>query len=362
MKRQFQNKPKASTKKNTIQAQAEEDTDELALADYDEYDEGMEEEEEDLAMEDEGEVKEMTDAPDISMSPLSEGGMIQMDRWDRARRQRKRRGRRKMRKQRRNLRRQGRRKKRQGRRYRRQHNHFDKPQKKKNQYQSTKKKENSSNPNKMPGIGPKETKAEKKFNNKFDRYVEKHSDELEGKRKDEIFDAFRNSTDIFGRKRGDKKWFQKYLNETKQSGSTWWDVGKQDTPIIIVIPDTEAEGKTTYKSPPTDLKTSKGKMTVTYDMRDEADRIVITNTATGEVIYDSGLVKDRNGSGRTVEFDLGDGNTNITIEVNPGKTGTEGSFFDFDITIVPTDTKSNSTIIKTEPNPKKGSAKYKKKK
>lgn len=322
---------KSIGKRNFVQAEAEGDSGLPVLADYDEYEDAMEDgTENDLAMEDEGEgiAQEMSEASTEGMVQMASGGSSFPGR---------RRRRRKMKK------------------------HFKKNKKKKVSNTSTKKKlSNGGSGTSSGGTTDPETKAEKKFNRRFNRYMEKHADEMKGKQKHEQFDAFRNSKNILGKKRGDTKWFQQYLEETKKSSMTWWDVGAQDAPIIIVIPGEGGEGRTTLTTEQ-DIRTSKGKITVNYDMRDEADRLVIRSKANpDQIIYDSGTVRNKEGSGRTVDFDLGEGNTEIIIEVNPGKTGSEGSYFDFDITVVPTDPKSGGTIIRHQPKPKKGSAKYKK--
>lgn len=72
---------------------------------------------------------------------------------------------------------------------------------------------------------------------------------------------------------------------------------------------------------PVNLGIQSGTLTINYNMQNIPDRMQIINSADGSIIFDTantpgafpgGRVANRQGSGQTVTFDLGDGNTNIT--------------------------------------------------
>jgi hypothetical protein len=77
-----------------------------------------------------------------------------------------------------------------------------------------------------------------------------------------------------------------------------------------------------------------GILQINYNMYTVADRLQIINTATGAPIFDSGIVNRRTGSGQIVPFNLGTGNTQITILINGGpQQGT--TVFNYNIFAIP---------------------------
>jgi hypothetical protein len=93
----------------------------------------------------------------------------------------------------------------------------------------------------------------------------------------------------------------------------------------------------------TDIGTQTGTMRINYNMRSIPDRLQIVNPATGAILFDTvslpssdgrGRVRRRQGSGQTINFDLGTGNSNVQVLINGG-TGTNATNFSYRIRVEP---------------------------
>jgi hypothetical protein len=150
---------------------------------------------------------------------------------------------------------------------------------------------------------------------------------LNGKREDEKYELFKASKTWLGRTRGKLKWFKKYEEHNSVSTSTGWD--RRNGPNGIIIDGEHGNGS----SIKTAKSLNKGVMEINYNMYGEPDKMVITNTETGDVLFNTaslksadnnGKVQDKNGSGLSINFDLGERiengkkikNTSITITIN----------------------------------------------
>lgn len=196
-----------------------------------------------------------------------------------------------------------------------------------------------------------------KYKRKFNRWKEKHAEDNKGLDAGQIYDKFKGSKNIFGRENGDTKWFRSH-EANDLSVSTGWNIEAS----------IEGKSKMTFKgkgstkgstSQVFDVNGSKGVIKLSYDMQSMPDRLILTNNATGEILFDTktyssttdGKVANETGSGQKIAFDLGEDNTQVKIEVNPGEPRTGATRFSFSMTVKTERSASNPEISNTQPKP-----------
>jgi hypothetical protein len=204
----------------------------------------------------------------------------------------------------------------------------------------------------------KKNSAERIFERKYLRYKEDNHADLKGLQEWEKFEKFRNSNDIFGKRRGDKKWFLEYVNITTKSGSTWWTINTKQSTRIIDLSSNDDRGSGSMDKT-VDIGVSSGKMTITYDMYTIPDKIKITDAITGNIIYESRKVQKKDGSGSIKKFNLGEGNRSIRIQINPDKPD-PSSNFEYKIIIESSEKGTSNAIVNSIPDTKGEHKKYNK--
>jgi len=205
---------------------------------------------------------------------------------------------------------------------------------------------------KDPMEDPNETRIEHKFNRKFRRFKKNNNITINKGQSREVaeYEAFKISINFWGRYRCETRWFRKYEKNEESSTSTWWT--RTSTVQNNIIQIGNASGNASLRRQ-INIGVSQGTMQINYDMYGAKDRLQVFNTATGELLFDTanleasdrfGRVKNKDGSGALITYNLGEGNTNITILVN-GQRPQNGSVFD--IKIIPNIDKINNQSVET---------------
>ena len=201
------------------------------------------------------------------------------------------------------------------------------------------------------GMLDKEKRIKQRFERKFNRWVNKHADELKNDVKAARYEKFRNSTTFFGKKRGDKRWFKNYENITRTSPTTNWtnttNVNRQQI-TTTVNSDGSGHGSLDMVY---DIQATEGELQITYDMLTLPDRMQIFDAESGKKIYDTRR-KVRGRGNMTVNFNLKDNNTKIRVVINKGRTSNEQTIFKYSINVVgyrPKDSAGTGEIKKSVP-------------
>lgn len=182
------------------------------------------------------------------------------------------------------------------------------------------------------GMLDKEGRIKQRFERKFNRWVNKNADELKSDGLAIRYEKFKNATTIFGRKRGDKKWFKNYENNTFISPTTAWTntntVERQQTQTTINS-DGSGNGSLdiTY-----DIQVNAGTLQISYNMLTLPDRMQIFDDESGKKLFDTRR-KVSGTRNRTVNFSLKDNNTKIRVVINKGRTSNESTQFNYSINV-----------------------------
>ena len=173
----------------------------------------------------------------------------------------------------------------------------------------------------------KKTRIERKFERKFERWESRNQNNIMGLTKAERYEQFALSSRWGGRSNMEKSWFKKYENHLNKSNtSTGWNfrttVHRDNTDVRM---NDSGRNSLTVNE---DVGESKGELQINYNMAGAADRLQVIDPNTNQVLFDTadlpqsdrrGKVRFSNGSGTTVPFDLGEGNTILRVVVNPGE-------------------------------------------
>ncbi|QQR88503.1 MAG: RHS repeat-associated core domain-containing protein [Flavobacteriales bacterium] len=163
-----------------------------------------------------------------------------------------------------------------------------------------------------------------KFERKFDKWKERNSTNLVGMDQQQIYETFRNSRNILGQRRGDKNWFRSHEAQTQNSDATNWDITTSNRTQVLRGQGGTGVGSLNIVQ---NLGTSQGTLTVRYNMYGIPDRMQIVDVASGNTLFDTatntrsdanGAVLRRDGSGTRINFNLGQGNTQVQVLINGG--------------------------------------------
>ena len=192
-----------------------------------------------------------------------------------------------------------------------------------------------------------------KFWMKFDKWRMKNQSQLLNLTKLQQMEMFQNSKTWYGKTVKETKWFQKYNDKTIISITTAKEViVKSNEPYKKVEIKPDSKRGVGALSQVVDIGGSEGEVTINYDMRELPDRLQVINDATGKVLFDTkdvegivyayedpdavvkGKVYDKDGSGQTIKFDLGKGNTKLRVVINENNKEAGGtSVFDYSLDV-----------------------------
>jgi RHS repeat-associated protein len=190
--------------------------------------------------------------------------------------------------------------------------------------------------------GPKPSRAERKFDRKFNNFIRK-SNSLANVPRHELYNQFKREKNFFGRSNAESQWFNRYENITKQSNATNWHSTLAVPSNLVAGGSGSGSG---FLERTIDLGISTGQLQINYDMYSIADKIEIFNKETDALLFSSGWVRLDQGSGTIVDFDM-ENNTSIRILINDGKYTQGATNFDFNIILNPSEPQ-RSEIRKTE--------------
>jgi hypothetical protein len=182
------------------------------------------------------------------------------------------------------------------------------------------------------GMLDKEGRIKRRFERKYNRWINKNKDDLNGVGVATRHEMFRNSTTIFGKQRGDKNWFKKYEKITGTSPTTGWET-KTDVTRKQIQTSVSNDGAGTGSQDQTyNIQANEGVLQISYDMYRISDRMQIFDAESGKKLFDT-RIRVRGTGNRTVNFSLKDNNTNIRIVINKGRTTDERTQFTYTINV-----------------------------